>query len=157
VDEPQAWSGQQTRLSNLTGTPSLSVPAGFSAEGLPIGMQINGRPFDEAMLFRVGAAFEDATEHHRARPDVKLVEPAEPGRQFTAVPRPVEASDADLDRVRDDVRRGLAGHGLPLLDGDLDPLAFELYALRRDLDLAEASAVPGVNVEPAVLQVPFGG
>ena len=55
VDEPQAWSGQQTRLSNLTGTPSLSVPAGFSTEGLPIGMQVNGRPFDEAMLFRVGA------------------------------------------------------------------------------------------------------
>jgi hypothetical protein len=157
VDEPQAWSGQQTRLSNLTGTPSLSVPAGLSRLGLPIGLQINGRPFDEAMLFRVGAAFEDATEHHLARPDVKLVEPAKPGQQFAEVPRPPEATDAELDRARDDLRRGLALHGLPLLPEDLDPLAFELYALRRDLDAAEVGAVAAVNVEPAVLQGPFGG
>ncbi|HET8986443.1 MAG TPA: amidase, partial [Trueperaceae bacterium] len=157
VDEPQAWSGQQTRLSNLTGTPSLSVPAGLSRAGLPIGLQINGRPFDEAMLFRVGAAFEDATDHHLARPDVRLVEPAKPGRQFAEVPRPTGASDAELDLARDDVRRGLAVQGLPLLAEDLDPLAFELYALRRDLDAAEVGAPVGVNVEPAVLQGPFVG
>lgn len=153
VDEPQAWSGQQTRLSNLTGTPSLSVPAGFDSLGLPVGLQINGRPFDEALLFRVGAAFEDATSHHDARPRVQPVEPARPGKQFADVPRPAEASDADLDDARDDVRRGLRLHGLPLDPADLDPLAFELYALRRDLDEAERSAPAGVNFEPAVLQV----
>lgn len=153
VDEPQAWSGQQTRLTNLTGTPSLSVPAGFDGRGLPVGLQINGRPFDEALLFRIGAAFEDATPHHLARPDVQQVEPARPGRQFAEVPRPPEASDSDLDDVRDDVRRGLRLHGLPLIADDLDPLAFELYALRRDLDAAERSAPTGVNIEPAVLQV----
>ncbi len=153
VDEPQAWSGQQTRLSNLTGTPSLSVPAGFDGRGLPVGLQINGRPFDEALLFRIGAAFEDATTHHDARPVVQLVEPARPGKQFADVPRPVDVGEAELDGVRDDVRRGLRLHGLQLDPADLDPLAFELYALRRDLDEAERSAPAGVNFEPAVLQV----
>ena len=153
VDEPQAWSGQQTRLSNLTGTPSLSVPAGLSSIGLPIGLQINGRPYDEALLFRIGAAFEEATPHHLARPNVQRVAPALPGNQFAVVPPPAGASESELDQVRDDVRRAFALNALPLIEGDLDPLAFELYALRRDLDEAELSAPVGVNVEPAVLQV----
>ncbi len=49
-----------TRLTgptNFTGLPSLSVPCGFSASGLPIGMQLIGRPFDEANLYRFANAF----------------------------------------------------------------------------------------------------
>ena len=52
---------------NLAGNPGLSVPCGFSAAGLPIGMQIIGRPFDEATILRVGAAYEQATDHHTQR------------------------------------------------------------------------------------------
>jgi aspartyl-tRNA(Asn)/glutamyl-tRNA(Gln) amidotransferase subunit A len=47
-----------TRIYNLVGIPSLSVPCGFSATGLPIGLQIAGRPFDEKTVLRVGCAYE---------------------------------------------------------------------------------------------------
>ena len=47
---------------NLTGLPSLSVPCGFDRNGLPVGMQVYGRPFDEARVLRIGAAYEAATD-----------------------------------------------------------------------------------------------
>lgn len=53
---------------NLTGQPALSIPCGFTREGLPVGLQIVGRPFDEALLLRVGARFEEATSWHARRP-----------------------------------------------------------------------------------------
>ena len=56
-----------TRLFNLTGHPALSVPCGFTADGLPIGMQIVGKAFDEETILRVGRAFEKATEWHLRR------------------------------------------------------------------------------------------
>jgi aspartyl-tRNA(Asn)/glutamyl-tRNA(Gln) amidotransferase subunit A len=55
---------------NVTGLPCLSVPCGFSSEGLPIGFQAIGRPFDEATVLRLGAAYESATEWHQRRPDI---------------------------------------------------------------------------------------
>ena len=54
--------------ASLGGLPSLSVPCGFSESGLPLGMQIIGRPFDEALLFRVGHAYEQATQWHDMHP-----------------------------------------------------------------------------------------
>ena len=53
---------------NLAGIPALSVPAGFSQSGLPIGMQIMAKQFDEGRLFHVGHAFEQATEWHQRKP-----------------------------------------------------------------------------------------
>ncbi|MBI2372141.1 MAG: Asp-tRNA(Asn)/Glu-tRNA(Gln) amidotransferase subunit GatA [Deltaproteobacteria bacterium] len=53
---------------NLAGIPGLVLPCGFSADGLPIGLQLIGRPLDEATLLRVGHAFEQATDYHRRRP-----------------------------------------------------------------------------------------
>jgi aspartyl-tRNA(Asn)/glutamyl-tRNA(Gln) amidotransferase subunit A len=50
------------------GGPSLSVPCGFSATGLPIGLQLAGRRFDEAAVLRVGHAYEQSTDWHRRRP-----------------------------------------------------------------------------------------
>lgn len=55
---------------NLTGTPALSCPIGFSASGLPIGMQVLGKPFDEAMVYRVAHAYEQATSWSGRRPDL---------------------------------------------------------------------------------------
>ena len=46
---------------SLTGSPAISVPCGFNSEGLPIGLQIVGRAWDEAMILRIGAAYEGAT------------------------------------------------------------------------------------------------
>lgn len=53
---------------NLTGQPALSVPCGFSPEGLPVGLQIVGRPFDEATVLRLGHAYQCATDWHSRRP-----------------------------------------------------------------------------------------
>ena len=53
---------------NLAGLPGLSLPCGFDAAGLPIGLQLLGRAFDEAQLMRIGAAYEDASGFARRRP-----------------------------------------------------------------------------------------
>jgi aspartyl-tRNA(Asn)/glutamyl-tRNA(Gln) amidotransferase subunit A len=57
-----------TRPINYLGLPSLAIPTGFSASGLPIGMQLIGRSFDEATLLTVGAAFQRATDFHAKVP-----------------------------------------------------------------------------------------
>src|SRR6202165_4357605 len=58
-----------TRPINYLGLPSLSIPAGFTGSGLPVGMQLGGRSFDEAMLLRIGAAFQRATDFHDRVPE----------------------------------------------------------------------------------------
>ena len=55
---------------NLTGLPTLALPNGFSSDGLPISLQLTGRPFDEATVLRVGHAYERATDWHTRRPPV---------------------------------------------------------------------------------------
>ena len=52
---------------NVTGHPALAVPAGF-VTGLPVGIQLVGPAFSEALLCRIGAAFENATDHAAQRP-----------------------------------------------------------------------------------------
>lgn len=52
-------------LSPITGFPALTVPAGFTPEGLPVGLEFLGRPFTEAMLLRFGYAFEQGTGYRR--------------------------------------------------------------------------------------------
>jgi len=59
---------QFTGVASLTGLPSLNVPCGFDPDGLPIGMQLIGRPFAEATLLRAGHAFQLATAFHRRAP-----------------------------------------------------------------------------------------
>jgi aspartyl-tRNA(Asn)/glutamyl-tRNA(Gln) amidotransferase subunit A len=54
---------------NIAGVPALSVPAGFAA-GLPVGMQIIGKPFSESTLFKIGYAFQQATDWHQKRPQI---------------------------------------------------------------------------------------
>ena len=57
-----------TLACNMAGLPGMSVPCGFTSKGLPVGMQILGRPMDEATLFRVGAAYQQTTDWHRQSP-----------------------------------------------------------------------------------------
>jgi aspartyl-tRNA(Asn)/glutamyl-tRNA(Gln) amidotransferase subunit A len=57
-----------TRPINYLGLPALSMPAGFTRGGLPVGMQLIGRSFDEAMLLRIGAAFQRVTDFHERVP-----------------------------------------------------------------------------------------
>jgi len=57
-----------TRIFNLTGVPAISVPCGFSSEGLPIGLQLAGRAWDEATVLRAAHAYEAATRWIQHRP-----------------------------------------------------------------------------------------
>jgi aspartyl-tRNA(Asn)/glutamyl-tRNA(Gln) amidotransferase subunit A len=61
-----------TRPVNYLGLPSLAIPAGFTRAGLPVGMQLIGRPFKEAMLLRAGAAFQRATDFHARVPEMEM-------------------------------------------------------------------------------------
>jgi aspartyl-tRNA(Asn)/glutamyl-tRNA(Gln) amidotransferase subunit A len=57
-----------TRPVNYLGLPSLAIPSGFTSRGLPVGLQLIGRPFDEAVLLRIAAAFQRATDFHNKTP-----------------------------------------------------------------------------------------
>jgi aspartyl-tRNA(Asn)/glutamyl-tRNA(Gln) amidotransferase subunit A len=68
VDEATAPLASFTRAVNYLGACGLSLPAGLTETGLPIGVQVIGAPFAEAMLVRIGRAFQGATDWHRRRP-----------------------------------------------------------------------------------------
>lgn len=53
---------------NLAGIPAISIPCGFTKEGLPVGLQIMVKPFNEEMLFRIAHAYEQGTQWHKLRP-----------------------------------------------------------------------------------------
>jgi len=55
---------------NITGLPALALPCGFGSSGLPLSLQLAGRPFEEATVLRVGHAYEQATPWHTRRPQV---------------------------------------------------------------------------------------
>ena len=97
--------------SNVFGGPSLELPNGYS-NGLPLGMQLIGRPFDEATVLRAGHAYQQATNWHARRPHL-----------VGGAPQPVvtakvnEPAAADLDAAtRDFVLRTASRAGLKLND-----------------------------------------
>jgi aspartyl-tRNA(Asn)/glutamyl-tRNA(Gln) amidotransferase subunit A len=61
---------QYTRPYNITGTPAISIPCGFSDVGLPIGLQLAGRAFDELTVLRAAHAYEQATQWGQRRPPI---------------------------------------------------------------------------------------
>jgi aspartyl-tRNA(Asn)/glutamyl-tRNA(Gln) amidotransferase subunit A len=61
---------QMTGPFNLTGLPALSIPCGFTGDGLPIGLQLAARPFDESTLLNAAHAYEEATAWHTRRPEL---------------------------------------------------------------------------------------
>ena len=124
---------------NVTGQPVLALPNGFGKSGLPLGMQIVGRPFDETTILKIGHAYEQATEWHTRRPSLV------PGGTAPEVaPPPVlsggaEQVDADTRDlcVKSARRAGLSLDDLmltQLLEGA--PYALDMVRrLRRDHDL----------------------
>ena len=59
---------RNTSIGNILGLCGLSVPCGFTSRGLPIGLMIYGKPFDEARVLRIGHACQQATDWHRSHP-----------------------------------------------------------------------------------------
>lgn len=59
---------RNTRTASFFGLPALSVPAGFASNGMPVGMQLIGRPFAEEVVLRVGHAYQSMTDWHEREP-----------------------------------------------------------------------------------------
>jgi aspartyl-tRNA(Asn)/glutamyl-tRNA(Gln) amidotransferase subunit A len=70
MDRTLALMTRFMRPFNYLGLPSLALPCGFLASGLPVGMQLVGRPFAEDTILRLGHAFQQATDWHRREPKV---------------------------------------------------------------------------------------
>jgi aspartyl-tRNA(Asn)/glutamyl-tRNA(Gln) amidotransferase subunit A len=68
TDDVRGWLTRCTRPINLTGHPALSVPCGLTTGGLPIGLQLVGRQFDEATVLRLGHAYEAVSPFRDHRP-----------------------------------------------------------------------------------------
>jgi aspartyl-tRNA(Asn)/glutamyl-tRNA(Gln) amidotransferase subunit A len=84
---------------NVTGQPVLALPNGFGRNGLPLGMQLVGRPFGETTILRIGHAYERATEWHTRRPVLVpgAAAPAvTPPPVLSGVGEPVGAETRDL-------------------------------------------------------------
>jgi aspartyl-tRNA(Asn)/glutamyl-tRNA(Gln) amidotransferase subunit A len=124
---------------NVTGQPVLALPNGFGAQGLPLGMQIAGRPFAEETILKIGHAYERATEWHARRPSLV------PGAAAPdVVPPPVlsEGGDRADAETRDLCVKAARRAGLQLDDLMLAqllegaPYALGMVQrLRRDHDL----------------------
>lgn len=63
---------RNTRPVNVWGLPAISVPCGFSRGGLPIGLQIVGRHWGEALVLQLAHSFEQATDWHKRRPELPI-------------------------------------------------------------------------------------
>ena len=124
---------------NVTGQPVLALPNGFGRNGLPLGMQILGRPFGEETILRVGHAYEHATEWHARHP--RLV-PGASAPEVTPPPvlsMPADQADAE---TRDLCVKAARRAGVPLDDLMLAqllegaPYALDMVRrLRRDHDI----------------------
>jgi Asp-tRNA(Asn)/Glu-tRNA(Gln) amidotransferase A subunit family amidase len=65
IPENQPFAEMNCELAAHTGLPAIVVPAGFTSAGLPVGVELLGRAFDERRLFELAYAFERATGHRR--------------------------------------------------------------------------------------------
>jgi aspartyl-tRNA(Asn)/glutamyl-tRNA(Gln) amidotransferase subunit A len=69
ADHP-VYRVRNTMPFNFLSLPAISVPCGFSEQGLPIGLQIVGKAFDEGGILQIAHAYEQATDWHRRHPDL---------------------------------------------------------------------------------------
>lgn len=70
--DPQTMneSLRYTAPYNMSGNPTITLPGGFTEEGLPVGFQLVGRHLDEALLVRAGHAFQQVTDWHKRHPEL---------------------------------------------------------------------------------------
>jgi len=70
----QPDTGLNTRPFNVSGHPAITVPCGFTPTGLPVGLQLIARPYEEQVLFTIGHAYERAAMWHRRRPVMEVAD-----------------------------------------------------------------------------------
>ena len=143
---------------NTVGLPVAAVPIGFTAEGMPLSMQVIGRPMAEATVLRVADAFQRVTDHHRRRPPLRSesLGTMMPNYLTTPAPAPGEHVAATVDALlraaslappEDDRTAIVAGYeelrrsadGLYRSLGEIDPvLSFDAVTPARIVDTATA-------------------
>jgi len=138
-----------TGLWNLAGLPALSVPCGFTAGGLPVGMQLIGRPFAEPLVLKVGDAYQRLSDWHTRTPPPPPASVAPPGEPVRHPP-PGERRPA-VDLLLEGAGLG-AGSALDAADRDR---LHRVYPAVRALT-EELRAVPLDGVEPALIYHPAG-
>ncbi len=114
-----AQPGSNCALSAITGLPAITVPAGYAADGMPVGLEMIGREFAESDLIRLAYAFEQATGHRRP-PDStpSLVAPPPP----VVIEAAAEANGTglrgrfELDRARRELVYSVSAYGVPAQD-----------------------------------------
>lgn len=130
--------------SNVTAGPALELPCGFSQNGLPLGMQVIGRPFDEATVLRAGHAYEQAAGWHARHPQLA---PGAP--QPVVTPKGNEPDASGVDRKTRDAALAMARRAGLRLDDRQTAILLEAapHALtmadriRRDRDRFEEPAL----------------
>jgi aspartyl-tRNA(Asn)/glutamyl-tRNA(Gln) amidotransferase subunit A len=75
---------RNTKPANYLGLPAIAVPCGFTGTGLPVALQLVGRPFAEALLLNLGHAYQTASDFHQKIPPVRLPRAVEDGRRHRA-------------------------------------------------------------------------
>ena len=105
IDEVPKWGMLEkpnfTMPFNLTGLPALSVCTGYGAGGLPVSMQIVGKPFAEATVFRAGHAYEMATTWRSKRPTMSTASKPEPPPRRTGRTKPPQCVNARSNKKQD--------------------------------------------------------
>lgn len=137
----------------VANTPAISVPMGFSGDGLPLALQIAGRPFAESTVFRIAHAYEQAHHWHERHPDLerttsRLPEEPEHFDETTDATRSA-ARDASIRLTDADVARMATTVGLTIPEEDRDEVAVRLSALLDDMDRIERQLGATLNsVDP---------
>jgi aspartyl-tRNA(Asn)/glutamyl-tRNA(Gln) amidotransferase subunit A len=156
IDACDDWRAllHATVAFSSVGTPALSVPCGFTKAGLPVGLQLVGKWWEEETLFRIGAIYEAATDWHIRRPAFEsalVPNHAPPPQEFKASEETEEAM----------VGRKTVGEwakilGLPVAEDALDALTMRVDRMLRSL--RRLDDLPLDDIEPgAYFAVPDPG
>jgi len=134
IGAAQKWSTPSMgTMFSVTGAPALALPCGFGASGLPLGLQIAGRPFEDATVLRIGHAYEQASGWFARHPALTPYAAAEPIDTRVEDVTIADVDPALLDHVRSAVRHA----GL-----ELDATALALLCESAPHALAMARSVP---------------
>ncbi|MEM7750698.1 MAG: amidase [Pseudomonadota bacterium] len=139
---PESATHSLTRPVSLTGLPSLALPCGFAAGGLPISLELTGRAWEEATVLRLGHAYEQATDWSTHRAPLNAQSDPPEHAPIAALPSAI-SPDWVMDYAR------LTGLTF-VTEEDAEPLAQSIGPQKTQL--ARALETIDVSLEPAVRQ-----